>query len=67
MENLGKRTGITDASKTNRIQEIQERLSNVEDGMQEIDSLVKENVKSNKFLAQNIQEIWDINCHGLGG
>ena len=24
-----------------------------------IDSLAKENIKSNKFLTQNIQEIWD--------
>ena len=28
--------------------------------IEEIDSAVKENVKSIKFLIQNIQEIWDI-------
>jgi hypothetical protein len=30
-ENLGKRSGITDVSITNRIQEIEERISGVED------------------------------------
>ena len=31
MENLGKRTGVTDASITNRIQEIEERISVAEE------------------------------------
>ena len=31
MENLRKRSGITDVSITNRIQEIEERISGVED------------------------------------
>ena len=31
----------------------------VEDTIEETDSSVKENVKSNKLLTQNIQEIWD--------
>jgi hypothetical protein len=31
MENLGKRSGITDVSITNRIQEIEERILGVED------------------------------------
>ena len=31
MENLGKRTGTTDASITNRIQEMEERISGIED------------------------------------
>ena len=39
MENLGKRSGITDVSITNRIQEIEERISVVE----EISIKVKEN------------------------
>ena len=33
MENLGKRTGTTDASITNRIQEMEERISGVEDSI----------------------------------
>ena len=62
MKNLGKRTGTTDRSITNRIQEIKERPSCVEDTIEEIDTSVKENVKSKTFLIQNIQEIWDM-CH----
>ena len=31
MENLGKRSGITDISITNRVQEIEERMSGAED------------------------------------
>ena len=34
-------------------------FSGVEDTIEEIDTSVKENVKSKKFLTQNIQEIWD--------
>ena len=34
-------------------------MSGVEDIIEEIDTLVKENVKSNKFLTQNMEEIWD--------
>ena len=60
MEKLGKWTETTNANITNRIKEMEERISGVEDTRDEIDSLVKENVKSNKFLTPNIQEIWDI-------
>jgi len=42
MESLGKRTINIDPSITNRIQEIEERISNI----QEIDTSVKENAKS---------------------
>ena len=59
LENLGKQTGITEASITSRIQEIEERTSGIEDTTEEIDTLVKENVKSKMFLTQPIQEIWD--------
>ena len=59
MENLGKQMGTTAGSVTNRIQEIEERISGAEDTIEEIKSLVKENNKSNKYLTQNILEIWD--------
>jgi chromosome segregation ATPase len=52
MENLGKRSGI-------KIQEIEERLSSVEDTVEEIDTTVKENSKHKKLLNQRIQEIQD--------
>ena len=54
MKNLGKRTGTTDINITNRIQEMEERIQGIE-----IDTPVKENAKSKKFLTQNIQKIWD--------
>jgi uncharacterized coiled-coil protein SlyX len=48
MENLGKRSGITDVSITNRIQEIEERISGLEDTVEEIDTTVKkfQNIKN---------------------
>ena len=54
MENLGKHR-----QNTNIIQEMEERISGIEDMIEEMDTLVKENVKSRKFLTQNIQEIWN--------
>jgi chromosome segregation ATPase len=57
LENLGKRSGVIDASITKRIQEIEERLSGAEDTIENIDTPVKENTKSKKLLTQNIQEI----------
>jgi uncharacterized coiled-coil protein SlyX len=60
LENLGKRSGVMDASITNRIQEIEERISGAEDTIENIDPKVKENAKSKKLLTQNIQEIQNI-------
>ena len=56
MDNLGKRTGTTDISIINRIQEIEVRISGVEDTIENIDTTVKENAKCTKFLTENIQE-----------
>jgi predicted nucleic acid-binding Zn-ribbon protein len=53
LENLGKRSGVIDASITNRIQEIEERLSGAEDTIENIDTTVKENAKGKKLLAPN--------------
>ena len=60
MENLGKRYGITDVSITNRIEEIEERISGVEGMLEEVDTTVKENSNHKKILTQSIQEIQDI-------
>ena len=57
IENLRTRAGTTDVSITNRIQEMEGRISGVEDRIEEIDLPVKENVKSSKFITSNIQEI----------
>jgi predicted nucleic acid-binding Zn-ribbon protein len=46
LENLGKRSGVIDASITNRIQETEERISGAEDTIENIDTTVKENAKS---------------------
>jgi uncharacterized coiled-coil protein SlyX len=59
IENLGKRSGAIDASITNRIQEIEERISGAEDTIENIDTTIKENAKCKKLLTQNIQEIQD--------
>lgn len=57
MDNLGKWSGATGASITNKIQDIEERVSGVEDTIEDIDTSVKENTKCKKLLNQNIQEI----------
>jgi hypothetical protein len=59
MENLGNKSGIIDASITNRIQEIAEIISVVEDTIVNIDTIVMDNTKSKNLLTQNIQEIQD--------
>ena len=46
LENLGKRSGVIDASITNRIQEIEERISGAEDTIENIGTTVKESAKS---------------------
>ena len=45
MENLGKRSGTIDVSITIKIQEIEERISGIEDTLEDIDTTVKENTK----------------------
>jgi hypothetical protein len=59
IEILGKKSGTVDASITNRIQKIEERISGAEDTIENIDTTVKENVKCKKILTQNIQKIQD--------
>jgi hypothetical protein len=49
IENLRKRPGVIDASITNRIQEIEERISGTEDTIENIDTTVKENPKCKKL------------------
>jgi hypothetical protein len=41
IENLGKRSGGIDASNTNRIQEIEERISGAEDTIENSDTTIK--------------------------
>ena len=58
-EVMRKWSRTTNASINSRIQEMEERTLSAEDTVEEIDSSVKENIKSNKSLTQNIQKIWD--------
>ena len=59
MKNLGKRSGITDESTSNKIKDIEERISSVEDTLEDIETTVKENSRYRKLLAHNIQEMQD--------
>jgi methyl-accepting chemotaxis protein len=59
IENLGKKSGAIDASITNRIQEIEERISGAEGAIENTNTRVKETVKCKRLLTQNIQEIQD--------
>jgi hypothetical protein len=59
IETLGKKSGTIDASISNRIQEMEERISGTEDSIENIGTTIKENAKWRKTLTQNIQEIQD--------
>jgi uncharacterized protein YjgD (DUF1641 family) len=49
LENLGKRSGVIDASISNRIQEIEDRISGAEDTTENIDTTVREKEKCKKL------------------
>jgi predicted nucleic acid-binding Zn-ribbon protein len=53
LENLGKRSGVTDASITNKLQEIEERISGEEDTIENIDTTVGGKKKPKKKKAPN--------------
>jgi chromosome segregation ATPase len=59
IETLGKKSGTIDVSISNRIQEMEERISDAEDSMENIGTTIKENTKCKKILIQNIQKIQD--------
>ena len=57
IETLGKKSGTIDASISNRIQEMEERISGAEDSIENISTTIKENAKCKRILTQNIKEI----------
>jgi hypothetical protein len=59
IETLGKKAGTIEASISNRIQEMEERILGAEDSIENISTTIKENAKCKKILTQNIQEIRD--------
>jgi len=48
MEKLGNSSGVSDASRTNRTQETEERISGVKDSIEEIKTKVKKKIQSAK-------------------
>ena len=59
VEHLKKKSGVTDASISNRLPEMEERISGAEDNIENIDKTVREDAKTKRILTQNIQEIQD--------
>jgi chromosome segregation ATPase len=59
IETFRKKSGNLDVRISNRIQEMEERISITEDSIENIDNTIKENAKCKKILSQNIQEIQD--------
>lgn len=49
-KNLGTKTGTTEARFPNRISEIEEEISDTEDTIKQLDTSLKENVKSTKLI-----------------
>ena len=45
IETLGKKSGTRDVSISNRIQEMEERISDAEDSIENMDTTIKENAK----------------------
>ena len=56
IEILGKKSGTIDESISNRIQEMEERISGAEDSIENMDTTIKENARRKKILNQNMQE-----------
>ena len=59
IETLGKKSGTIDVSISNRIQEMEERISGAEDSIENMDTTIKENAKCKNILTQGIREIQD--------
>jgi cell division protein FtsL len=59
IEIVGKKSENLDACISNRIREMEERISGAEDSIKNIGKTIKENTKHKRILTQNIQEIQD--------
>ena len=59
IEILGKKSGTIDGSISNRIQEMEGRISGTGDSIENMFTTIKENAKWKRILIQNIQEIQD--------
>jgi hypothetical protein len=69
MKNLGKRTGTTDASITNRVQEMKKRISGLEGTIEETDTSDKQIVESKKIRStthsRNLEHYENLRIIGL--
>jgi CHASE3 domain sensor protein len=59
MEYLGNRSRVKNANNTNRIQEIEERISAIEDTTEDNDKQSKKLQKNKNFLTKSIQKLKD--------
>jgi hypothetical protein len=59
IEILVKKSGTIDVNISNRIQDMEERISGAEDSIENMETTIKENTKSKNILTQNMQEIQD--------
>jgi chromosome segregation ATPase len=59
IEILGRKSGTIDSSISNKIHEMEERISGAEDSIENMDMAIKENAKCKKILTESIQEIED--------
>jgi predicted nucleic acid-binding Zn-ribbon protein len=59
IEIFGRNSEDIDANISNRLQEMEERISGVEDSIENMDTTIKENAKCKNVLIQSIQEIQD--------
>jgi hypothetical protein len=59
IKTLGEKSGTLNASISNRIQEMEERISGAVDSIENIGTTIKENAKCKKILTQNTQEMQD--------
>jgi hypothetical protein len=59
IETLGEKSGTIDASISNRIEEMEERISGAKDSRGNMNTTIKENAKYKKILTQNTQEVQD--------
>jgi cell division protein FtsL len=51
IETIGKKSGTIDLSISNRIQEMEEKISGAEDSIENISKTIKENAKCKKVLS----------------
>ena len=59
VEHQKEKSGVTEASISNRLQEIEERILGAEDNIVNIDKTAREDAKNKKLLTQNVLEIQD--------